>query len=473
MSNYLPVVSGRRPGVAVGALLFASLFLARPSYAQVFTATLSGVVSDPSNAAVPGATVSIRKLDSGDTRRTTASSDGRYTFSQLPPAAYELAVEAKGFKRFVEKSLTLVASQSAEFNVSLTLGENTETVEVQAAAPTLDTQSADRNVTLAGDSVVALPTNLRNPLVLVWQTAGVVSVRTGIAQNVNEQNQNRFALNGGRDESSAILIDGMPSTAGDWGGALATPSIEAVQEVQVTRNSYDVQYGRTDGGVVSLVTKSGSPAIHGGVYDYLRNSKMDANTWDNDRAHVVKPSFQRNQFGAFIGGPIWKSKHVYVFGDYEGLRDSNPSSLLTTMPTAAQRAGDFSQTFNSNGSLATIYNPFTTVQNADGTYSRTPFAGNKIPTSLFDPIGLKVVGLLPLPNQSGTGPAQINNYAAGGKTLDINKRFDVRVDWAKSERFTFFTRVTKAWEDTVAPVLIGNGLDNNYGGHNPRDQVVI
>jgi hypothetical protein len=454
------------------ALVAAAHFTSIPVHAQVFTASLSGVVSDPTNAAIPNAAVSIRNLGSNDIRRTTSSADGRYTFSQLPPAAYEVDVEARGFKRFVEKSITLVASQAAEYNVSLTLGETNETVEVQGVAAALDTQSADRNVTLEGSSVVALPTNLRNPLVLVWQTAGVVAVRTGISQAVNEQNQNRFALNGGRDESSALLIDGMPNTSGDWGGALATPSIEAVQEVQVTRNSYDVQYGRTDGGVVSLVTKSGTANIHGGVYDYLRNSKMDATTWDNDRAHVAKPSFQRNQFGAFFGGPLWKSKHLFVFGDYDGLRDSNPSSTLTTMPTAAQRAGDFSQTFNSNGTLSTIYNPFTTVQNADGTYSRTPFSGNKIPSSMFDPIGVKVLSLLPMPTGPGTGSAAVNNYAAGGKTVDINKRFDVRVDWAKSEKFSFFTRVTKAWEDTVAPVMIGNGLDSNYGGHNPRDQVV-
>ena len=455
------------------ACIGAGLFVSSVCQAQVFTATLSGIVADPSGAAVPDATVTIRNVDTSDTRQTTSGSDGRYTVSQLAPASYQITVEAKGFKRFLEKELSLVASQSVEYNVKLSLGETSETVEVAAAAPILDSQSADKSVTLSGQSVVALPTNLRNPLVLVWQTAGVVAVRTGIAQNVNEQNQNRFALNGGRDESSAILIDGMPSTAGDWGGALATPSIEAVQEVQVTRNSYDVQYGRTDGGVVSMVTKSGTANFHGGVYDYLRNSKLDANTWDNDRAKVAKPAFQRNQFGAFAGGPVWNAKHIYVFGDFEGLRDSNPSSLLTTMPTALERVGNFSQTFNANGSLSTIYNPFSTVQNANGTYSRVPFSGNMIPTSQLDPIGLKVASLLPLPNQAGTGAAAINNYAAGGKTVDINKRFDVRVDWAKSERYSFFTRVTKAWEDTVAPTLIGNGLDNNYGGHNPRDQVVI
>jgi hypothetical protein len=210
------------------ALVAVTHFTSAPVHAQVFTASLSGVVSDPTSAAIPNAAVSIRNLGSNDIRRTTSSADGRYTFSQLPPAAYEVDVEATGFKRFIEKSITLVASQAAEYNISLTLGEASETVEVQGTAAALDTQSADRNVTLEGSAVVALPTNLRNPLVLVWQTAGVVAVRTGISQAVNEQNQNRFALNGGRDESSALLIDGMPNTSGDWGGALATPSIEAV-----------------------------------------------------------------------------------------------------------------------------------------------------------------------------------------------------------------------------------------------------
>ena len=475
MSSFLRASSLKRyyvPFSIAMAVIAAAIFFSQPADAQVFTASLSGVVADPTGAAIPGATVSAHNTVTGETRQTTTGGDGRYTFSQLPPALYEFTVEGKGFKRFVEKSLTLIASQSAEYNVSLTLGQATETVEVEAAAPILDTQSADKSLTMSGDSIVALPTNLRNPLVLVWQTAGVVAVRSGISQAVNEQNQNRFALNGGRDESSALLIDGMPLTSGDWGGALATPSIESVQEVQVTRNSYDVQYGRTDGGVVSLVTKSGTSKLHGGFFDYLRNSKFDANTWDNDRAHVAKPSFQRNQFGGFAGGPIWNAKHLFAFGTYEGLRDSNPSSVLTTMPTALERAGDFSQTYNANGTLSTIYNPFSTTLNPDGTYSRTPFPGNKIPSNLLDPIGTKVASLLPLPNKAGSGPAAINNYSAGGKTLDINKRFDVRVDWAKSERFTFFARVTKAWEDTVAPVLIGNGLDSNYGGHNPRDQVV-
>ena len=440
---------------------------------QVFTASVSGVVEDPSGAEVPNAAVELRNNSTNDVRTIKTSGGGRYVFSQLAPGDYQLTVEASGFKRFVQPALTLNASQAAEFNVPLTLGDSSQRVEVAAVAPILDTRSADKSVTLSGQSVIDLPTSVRNPLVLVWQTAGVVAIRTGISTAVNEQNQNRFSLNGGRDESAAILIDGVPSTAGDWGGALATPSIEAVQEVQVLRNSYDVQYGRTDGGVVSMVTKGGSASFHGNLYNYLRNSKLDANTWDRNRAGLPKSSFQRNQFGAALGGPISKSKNIYFFGDFEELRDSSPGSFLNSVPTALERQGDFSQTYNANGSLAVIYNPFSTTLNSNGTYTRVPFAGNVLPANLVDPIGLKAANLYPQGNLPGAAFTNALNFAAAGKNININKRFDARVDWAKSEHFSFFTRVTKAWQDSIAPTFLGNNIDSNFGGNNPRHQVVI
>ncbi len=451
-----------------------ALLISEPVSAQTFAAGLTGLVTDPSGASVAGAEVRVRETSTNDERQTTTAAAGRYTFSQLKPGSYEVTVDAPGFKRFLQPQLMLTAGQAGEFNVPLALGSNNQTVEVKSTGQLLDTQSAADSVTLGSRAVVSAPTSVRNPLVLVFQTAGVVAVRTGISQGVNEQNQGRFSLNGGRDSSTAVIIDGVPSTAADWGGVLATPSIEAVSEVQVTRNSYDTQYGRTDGGVVSMVTKSGSDRFHGGVYEYLRNSVLDANTWDNNRAGIDRQSFQRHQFGALLGGPVSRKKHVYFFGDYEGLRDSLPATLLDTVPTALERQGDFSQSYNPNGTLQQIYNPFTTrLDAARKNYIRTPFAGNRIPASLLDPVGLKVANLYPMPNRPGDPVTHALNYAAGGKSIDINHKFDVRVDWAPNEHYSGFVRVTKAWEDSIAPALLGNNIDSNYNGANPRHQVVI
>src|SRR3954452_1096555 len=450
-------------------LLFLALCLVTaPLMSQVFTASLSGLVTDQSGAALPGATLRIRNLETNDTREVTSGPDGHYSAPQLRPGAYEVMVDAKGFKRFVQPGLTLIASQAAELNPRMEIGEASQRVEVSASAPVLDTQSADKSVTLETKQIIDLPSNFRNPLVLVWQTAGVVAVRTGVSQASQEQNQNRFALNGGRDEGAALLIDGVPSTSGDWGGALATPSIEATAEVQVVRNTYDAQYGRTDGGVVSLVTRSGSDSFHGAAYGYFRNSQLDANTWDNNRAGVRKPVFQRNQFGGALGGSIWKRKHLYFFGDYDGMRQGSPSTTLVNVPTALERNGDFSQTFNANGTLSQIYDPFTT-----GSNGRTPFPGNVIPKDRWDAVGAKVVSLFPLPNLPGNALTHALNYGAGGKTIGVNDKFDARVDWAKSERYSFFVRVTKGWETNQAPILLGNNVDNNNSDANPRHQFVI
>ncbi len=441
--------------------------------AQIFTAGVSGLVTDPGGAAIPSASVTARNTGNSESRQTNTSDDGRYTFSQLTPGNYELTVESTGFRRAVA-TLTLRASQSAELNIGMTVGDVASNIEVSATAAIIDTQTANKSVTLSTKEVLDLPVNARDPLVLVHATAGVVAVRSGISGATTDQNHNRFSLNGGRDESSAILIDGVPATAVDWGGALAVPSIDATQEVQVVRNTFDVQYGKTDGGVVTLVTKGGTNQFHGSAFEFLRNDHLDANSWTNNRSGLKRTIFQRNQFGGSFGGPVWKSKKIFAFGVYEGLRQGSPGTTITNVPTALQRQGDFSQTFNANGSLAVIYDPATTRPNPDGPgLTRDPFPGNRIPANRFDPVGVKAVSLYPNPTGAGDPFTNARNFAAAGKSISKNDRMDVRVDWAKSERYTFFARVTKAWQQTAAPVFFGNGADSNFSDSNPRHQVVV
>jgi hypothetical protein len=303
-------------------------------------------------------------MATSEERRTVTGAEGRYTFSQILPGTWEVSATASGFKTFVQRNVLLVASQSAALDFALQVGEISQRIEVQASVVQVDTQTANQAVTLSSEMVKSLPTNLRNPFALIHATAGVTAPATGISQSVADQNHDRFGLNGGRSTTTGILIDGVSATTGNgWNGLIYSPSVDSVQEVQIMRNAYDAQYGRSGGSVVSLVTKGGSSAFHGTAFNFLRNSQLDANSWANNRAGNPRPMFQRNQFGGNLGGPVWQSKRLYFFTGYEGLRQGTPSSTTTTLPTELQRRGDFSQTFNPNGSLAVIYNPFSTRPN--------------------------------------------------------------------------------------------------------------
>ena len=442
---------------------------------QTFTASLTGVVTDPKQAGIPGATVKVQNTATNEIRATATAADGRYTFSQLLPGPYEITAEAKGFKTFVQRGINLSASQSAELNLPMQLGDVTQSVEIAAASVMLDTQSANESVTLTTRQIIDLPTNVRTPLALVQTIAGTTTStfgQTGAFDAQFDQNFNAFGLNGGRDMSTAILIDGVPATAADWGGLVISPSMDSVQEMQIIRNTYDAQFGKSGGGVLSMVTKSGTNGFHGTLFEFLRNDDLDANSWSNNRARVPKTEFRRHQFGANLGGPIWKSKRLYFFGGYEGRREATPgSSGFLTLPTDLERQGDFSQTFNSNGSLAVIYNPFTTTADPanPGKFIRDPFPGNKIPSNLLDPVALKTVALYPKPNLPGDPFTHARNFYLPAQGIVTNDRFDSRVDWVHNEKHTMYVRFSAApREDNVAPVFFGNGADPNKSDINPR-----
>ncbi len=441
-------------------------------WGQAFTGTITGTVTDPNNAAIPNATVRVRNQATNDSRQQNSSPDGLYIFSQLPPGIYEVTVEMQGFRRSVQTDAELRVNQTLELNVSLQLGEVSQTVEVTAGVTLLDTQSANRAVTLDQQAVLDLPANTRNPFQLVHVNAGVIAVRTGISQATQDQNHNRFSMNGGRGQAGLTLIDGAPAAAVDWGGLLASPSMDAVQEVNIARNQFDAQFGKSDGGAVNMITRGGSNDFHGSVYEYLRNNVLDANSWSNNRAGLQRPSFQRHQFGATIGGPIWKSKRLFFFGGYEGRREANPGTSIGNVPTALQRQGNFSQTFNNNGTQALIYNPFTTRREGNVNV-RDPFPGNIIPANLIDPVGAAVMNLYPESNTQGDPFTNARNFAKAGNTVTTNDRMDIRIDWAKSEKWTLFGRLTKAWQKNTAPVYYGNGADTNFSDVNPRHHAVI
>jgi len=453
---------------------FFLLCSAAAVYSQAFTANLTGLVTDPNQATVPNATVKLKNQATGENRAAVTSAEGRYVFSQLLPGSYSISIESSGFKSFTSSDIVLRANQSAELNAQLQLGQVTESVDVKGSVLQLETQSANQSYTMDRSQILNLPASTRNPFIAVSAMAGVTSQSVANSNNSSDQNQARFAFNGGRDMSGLVLIDGVPATSGDWGALLAAPSVESVQEVVVSRNSYDAEFGKSGGGVVSVVTKGGSSAFHGSLFEFLRNDNLDANAWSNNRVGRPRVEFKRNQFGGNFSGPLWKSKKLFFLGSYEALKEGSPATTLTTVPTDLQRAGDFSQTRDANGVVSTIFDPFSTrINPAGGGSIRDAFPGNILPRSRWDAVGGKILDYYPKANAQPTNAVtQANNFFGAGSSITDNKRADIRIDWARSEKHTMYGRVTKAWQTRKTPRFFGTGADGGNEGDQPRHHIM-
>ena len=406
------------------------------------------------------------------------------TFENLLPGTYQLSASAPGFQSTLKTGLALRANTAASVDMQLKIGGAQEQVVVSADTVLVDTETPNNSITMDQVLIEGLPNSTRNPLNFVFDLAGTTEAQGGLTSRSQtfDQTASAFGINGGRSAESEILIDGAPSTAIDWGGLMVSPIQDSVQEQQVVQNEYDAEYHGGGEGVVTLVTKNGSQSFHGEVYDYMRNSALDANTWSNKNAPpgeiTDRPNFHRNQFGANVSGPIWRAHHWFFFGGYEGLRQ--PGSLgrqLYTVPTSLERQGDFSQTFLSNGALDVIYDPYSTTQITDANgntyYTRTPYPGNKIPGGL-DPVGQKLASLYPAPNLPGTGPNHLNNFAGSAPNDTSNDKFDARVDWAQNEKHRMFVRVSDRVRENQTPgCIFCNGADSISGNNDHAFQIAL
>jgi hypothetical protein len=462
---------------AVLPVTIAFLTLTQLCFAQSFTSSITGTVSDPSGAPVQGAAIELKDMATDDVRQTTSDQNGSYQFANLSPGTYQITATAPGFKSFVQQNLILQANAGAHVNVSLELGNTRQKVEVTGSAVLLDTETANTSATLDSRLISELPNGTRNPLNFVFAVAGTTQGPAGQTQpnGTFDQNASSFGLNGGRTGEESILIDGAPSQAVDWGGLQVSPLQDSVQEQQIIENTYDAQYERAGAGVVTLITKGGTNTFHGEAYDYLQNSALNANSWSNNKFDQPKGAFKRNQFGGNIGGPILKRANLFFFGGYEGLRQpTTETSGLQTVPTAAERAGNFSGALNADGTPNLIYNPFTTVKLPNGTFTRQPFAGNVIPSNLINPVGAKMVSLYAQPNRPGVGPNQINNFFAQGAGNNTNDKMDTRVDWEQSSNHRMFVRWSDRFrQDTTVPCFFCTGGDSGVNQTNNGFQVVL
>ena len=435
--------------------LFAGSLRAQTSAAQI-----TGRVIDPAGAAVSNADVTVTNTDTNVARSTKTSDNGYYTVPLLPPGPYKVAVAVAGFRSMTQSNLTLEVDQTARVDFSLVLGEITQSVDVRETAPLLDTENAALGQVVESAQITELPTNGRNTLAFVELTPGV-RVQPGSGTNpyvLATNSRGNFSVNGGVSNANEVLVDGAPVTIARSNAIGYIPPVDATQEFRVDTNSYSAEYGRTSGGVVNLSIRSGANQFHGDLYEFLRNNATDANDFFQNAAGLPILPLKQNQYGVAVGGPIRRNK-TFFFGNFEGFNLVQGATFTGTVPTALQRQGNFSQTYNSAGQLISIANPFTTTESATGTYSRSTLAGGIIPPSLINPVAAAWLKLFyPMPNEPGNPLTGANNYSTSASHPYTAQQGVGRIDHNFSDSLKLFATYAQQHLNIGNLNLLGNNI---------------
>lgn len=432
--------------------------------AQRDAGAILGTVTDASQASVPGAAVTATNIETNFAYKATTDSSGEYSISPVRIGRYQIAVEARGFKRAVAGPIELEVQQHARVDVILQLGEVKETVEVTSTAPVLETDTSERGQVINGQYMVGLPLNGRNAVQLAELTAGVTFSEPG----ARDETGFGFSANGARSLQNNFLLDGIDNNSNlpdllNEANYVVMPSVDALQEFKVQTDSYNAEFGRANGAIVNATLRSGANAFHGVLYEFLRNDKLDGrNFFDAQR-----PPYKQNQFGATLGGRIVRDR-LFFFGDYEGLRIRQGQTLTSLVPTAAQSNGDFSSqldlssltgVLDCNGKPTYSGELFDTRLTQTSALSPTGYCGvpfgydaqgnpvNVIPNSRMDPLGQKLAALFPAPNVSGNG----YNYLSNPVLVEDRNQGDVRVDEVFSERDSAFYRFSTSRQPATIP----------------------
>jgi len=354
---------------------------AAAAVAQTFYGSVIGTVTDQTGSAVAGATVTLIDLAKAERRNAQTDDSGSYQFVNLVPGQYRVEIEKPGFRRFVRDPITVEVQSAVRIDVPMQVGDVTQTVEVQAQTPLIQTEDASLGRVVESRKVLEMPLNGRNIFGLVALVPGVVP---GGQSGTTPTGANPFAwgnyqIGGGQANQSASYLDGAPLNTVYGNLTSLVPTQDAIQEFRVQTNNLGPEFGHLAGGAINLTTKSGSNSLHGSAYEFLRNRSLNANTFFNNRAGVSRPAFTQNQYGANVGGPVIKDKTFFFFS-WEGFRLRQGVSYVYSVPTDAMRAGDFSNVRNAAGAVVPIYDPLTTC----GQYSNAPCAkdasGNDIVT---------------------------------------------------------------------------------------------
>ena len=417
------------------------------AFGQATTGSILGTVHDTTGAVVPGAVITATDTGKGTTVTSKTDSDGSYNFPFLIPGTYNVAVEMTGFRRSATNGLVLEIDQKARVDFALALGGVNETVEVNAAAPLIRLDSSELGDVVGKVQVENLPLNGRNFAQLVYLVPGVTSGQPGEnlsgSSSFNPRAASDFNALGSQANTNAWLVDGIVDNEYTFNTIMVQPSVESIDEFKVLTGTYSAAFGG-GAGVVSVSTRSGSNSLHGELFTYFRNSAVDARNYFTRVGQPV-PAYRRGQFGGAVGGAIIKDK-LFFFADYYGQRSLKGITNLNSVPTLAERQGDFSNYTDIKGKLIPIYDPLSTVATVNGSgtkvYSRTQFMGcdgthpNVICGNRLNQVGLNVASIYPLPQTGGS----FNNFVSAANQIIDDNGGNVRLDYHLSSNDSAFGR---------------------------------
>ncbi|WP_263382094.1 TonB-dependent receptor [Granulicella arctica] len=414
------------------SILFFAVLATPVAFTQI-ASNLEGNVVDASGAAVPRAVVALTEVSTNMRQQTTTSASGTYLFSHLNPGGYRIDVMASGFERLNRTGVTATVGQTVSVNLVLTVGSDQQTVSISSDAPVFQAAESDIETHIAGTTVVAIPLNSRNFINLATLAPGV-SLPPGTLLP---------RINGGRPRTNEYLYDGISALQPEPGQVAFFPIIDDIQEFTVEADNVPAEFGRFNGGVVNVATRSGSNALHGSLFEFFRNEDLNARNYFSSTG--AKPEYRRNLYGATLGGPVLHD-HLFFFGDYQGIKALIGRTVISTIPTLAERQGIFT-------SVSHIYDPATTTTTG-GKFVRKEFTNDVINTPI-DSAAKALLARFPTPTTS----AAANNYTRTANDADHQNQFDFRVDGALRGkdrafgRYSYFSDV----ELPVTPLPDGSG----------------
>ncbi len=439
-------------------LFFLCLLATRPlSHAQVASATLLGDIQDPSGALVPGVAITVRQNATGFVRNAATNAQGSYRVDDLAPGEYTVTAQKSGFDSFESKHVVLEVSQKARLDMTLTVGGQHPDITVVDQVSPVQSDDATVGYRLESSNIDALPLVQRNVVNLITLGPGAIPRQLGgfVSDQVNSVQANRGAtalnppINGARSYMNAFLLDGANDTDRNTFAIAVEPPMDSVQEFRIDTSAATAEFSQAAGGIMDVVTKSGTLAWHGSAFEYFRNEALDAHNYFDDPT-LPRPIFRQNQFGGSIGGRVPKLSKTFFFATYEGLRDKSASPMHALVPDAPLRSGDFA-------GRNPIFDPFSAA--VSGTLSsRLPFPNNAIPANLIDPIAAKFLSTYePLPNNP-TNP--VNNYIDATPSKNHNDNVSGRVDHEFRDQSRLFARYTINDERNVLSGLFPELPDN-------------